>query len=341
LRGLHDTQIMTFEVIFSRRVKEWALDGLRNEIGDTRIATVDDSEHRVRFLGVENWFHMDKNILIFVLGALAASILLLTMVPGSPEGLVVAVIAFTVLWIVSLPLRNASIVDIFWGAGFIVIGLFYLVKSPQTPDFRGLLVLALTVIWGLRLTLHLAVRNTGAGEDFRYAAWREETGPAFWWKSFFKVFLLQAVVLWIVSSPMLLAWRDSGKPAITLLDVIGIGLWIFGFVFESVADLQLALFKRDPANKGSIMNTGLWSLSRHPNYFGEAVLWWGIGIVALSAGGWLALIGPALITFSLVRVSGVAMLDAGLVERRPGYAEYIRTTPAFLPLPRPRKNHTP
>ncbi len=148
-------------------------------------------------------------------------------------------------------------------------------------------------------------------------------------------------MLWIVSSPLLLAWRDSGNTGVTLLDVIGIGLWIFGFVFESVADLQLALFKRDPANKGSIMNTGLWSLSRHPNYFGEAVLWWGIGIVALSAGGWLALIGPALITFSLVRVSGVAMLDAGLVERRPGYAEYIRTTPAFLPLPRPRKNHTP
>jgi steroid 5-alpha reductase family enzyme len=274
---------------------------------------------------------MSRDILIFVLGALAATAALLTWVPGAAGGLLVAILAFTVLWILSLPLRNASIVDIFWGAGFIVMGLYYLLESPNSSLFRGLLVLSMTVIWGLRLTLHLAIRNTGAGEDFRYATWRDETGPSFWWTSFFKVFLLQAVVLWIVSSPLLLAWHDSGNPGLTLLDVIGVGLWVFGFVFESVADLQLALFKRNPANTGKIMSSGLWSLSRHPNYFGEAVLWWGIGLVAVSAAGWLAVIGPALITFSLVRVSGVTMLDTGLVERRPGYAEYIRTTPAFLP----------
>lgn len=284
---------------------------------------------------------MSRDILIFVLGALAASAVLLTWVPGSAEGLVVAILAFTILWILSLPLRNASIVDIFWGTGFIVMGLYYLLDSPDSSHFRGLLVLSMTVIWGLRLTLHLAIRNTGAGEDFRYATWRKETGPSFWWKSFFKVFLLQAVVLWIVSSPLLLSWRDNGKPDLTLLDLIGVGLWVFGFMYESVADLQLALFKRNPANKGKIMNTGLWSLSRHPNYFGEAVLWFGIGLVALSSGGWFSLIGPALITFSLVRVSGVTMLDASLVERRPGYAAYIRDTPAFLPLPRSRKKSTP
>jgi steroid 5-alpha reductase family enzyme len=284
---------------------------------------------------------VSRDILIFVLGALAATAVLLTRVPGSAEGLVVAILAFTVLWGLSLPLRNASIVDIFWGTGFIVMGLYYFLVSPDSSHFRGLLVLSMTVIWGLRLTLHLAIRNTGAGEDFRYATWREETGPTFWWKSFFKVFLLQAVVLWIVSSPLLLAWRNSGKPDLTLLDVIGIVFWVFGFIFESVADLQLALFKRNPANTGKIMSSGLWSLSRHPNYFGEAVLWWGIGLVAMSAAGWLAVIGPALITFSLVRVSGVTMLDTGLVERRPGYAEYIRTTPAFLPRLRSPKELSP
>jgi steroid 5-alpha reductase family enzyme len=284
---------------------------------------------------------VSRDVVIFVLGAFAATALLLTAVPGSAQGLVVAILALTALWIVSLPLRNASIVDIFWGTGFIVMGLYYFLVSPNSSHFRGLLVLSMTVIWGLRLTLHLAIRNTGAGEDFRYAAWREESGPSFWWKSFFKVFLLQAVVLWIVSSPLLLAWHDSGRPGLTLLDVIGIGLWVFGFVFESVADLQLTLFKRDPANTGKIMSSGLWSLSRHPNYFGEAVLWWGIGLVAVSAGGWLAVIGPALITFSLIRVSGVTMLDSGLIERRPGYAEYMRTTPAFLPRLRALKKPSP
>lgn len=284
---------------------------------------------------------MDRNALIFVIGTLIASALLVRSDPGFAAGFWVATIAFSLMWIFSLALRNAGIVDIFWGAGFVLLGFFYFAQNPEASGFRGPLVLAMVTIWGIRLALHIGIRNAGAEEDFRYSAWRKQAGKAFWWISYFKVFLLQAVVLWIVSSPLLLAWRDSGNSGFSAPDAIGIGLWFFGFVFESTADLQLFLFKRNPLNKGKIMNTGLWSLSRHPNYFGEAVLWWGIGLVAFSASGWIAMVGPALITFSLVKVSGVSMLDAGLVERRPAYADYIRTTPAFLPTGRLRTRLLP
>ncbi len=284
---------------------------------------------------------MDKDALVFVIGTLLASAFLLIADPGFASGLAVAATAFSGLWLVSLRLRNASIVDVFWGAGFVLLGLFYFTQNSASSGFRGPLVLAMVIVWGLRLALHIGIRNAGAGEDFRYAAWRDETGAAFWWISYFKVFLLQAVVLWIVSSPLLLAWRDGSAEAFGVVDALGICLWLFGFIFESVADLQLVLFKRQPSNKGKILTTGLWSYSRHPNYFGEAVLWWGIGLVAAPAGGWLAFVGPALITFSLVRVSGVAMLDAGMVQRRPEYADYIRKTSSFVPLRHPQRKNPP
>jgi len=273
---------------------------------------------------------MDRNALIFVVAALAATGLLLTSGYGFTGGLVVAAVAFSILWLVSLALENASIVDIFWGPGFILVGAYYAVTVSGAPTQRGLLVLGLVTVWGLRLALHIGIRNAGAGEDFRYRKWREEAGTNFWWISLFKVFLLQAVVLWIVSSPLLPAQLGGGE-SLTMLDALGIALWIFGFLFETVADWQLQRFKKNPDTSGQVMRSGLWSVTRHPNYFGEAVLWWGLALLAVPGGGWLSLIGPLMITFLLLKVSGVAMLDTAMVERRPGYAEYIATTPAFVP----------
>jgi steroid 5-alpha reductase family enzyme len=274
---------------------------------------------------------MKKNEIVLVVAALAASALLVT--SGLPFwiGLGAAVVFFSAIWLLSLPLGNASIVDFFWGPGFVLIGWLYLLSVPDQPTLRGLLACVLVSVWGLRLAAHIGIRNAGHGEDFRYRSWREQAGPSFWWISFFKVFLLQAVILWIVSSPLLLAQIGTGARRLTALDIAGLLLWIVGFGFEAVADWQLLRFKREPANRGRVLDTGLWSLSRHPNYFGETVLWWGIGLIALAGGGWLALVGPALLTFLLLKISGVAMLDAALVERKPKYAEYIRSTPAFIP----------
>lgn len=221
--------------------------------------------------------------------------------------------------------------DVFWGPGFIVVGVFYLAASNGTAGPRAWLVFGLTTLWAARLALHLGLRNFGAAEDFRYRSWREQSGRSFWWISLFKIFLLQAVVLWIVSSPLLLAHSENARRELALFDVIGVAVFFFGLAWEVLADLQLERFKRDPNTTGRILNTGLWGLSRHPNYFGEAVLWWGLGLLAAPAAGWMAAIGPAMITFLLMKVSGVAMLDAALVERRPGYDEYIRSTPAFFP----------
>lgn len=280
---------------------------------------------------------MGRNEVVFVIGLVAGTALLLTSNLPFSIGLVSSVAMFTLLWLVSLPLRNSSIVDIFWGPGFVVLAWLYLSIASGPPTARGIVACVLVSIWGLRLGGHIALRNAGHGEDFRYQAWRDQAGRSFWWKSYFKVFLLQGITLWVVSAPLLLAQTGEVPETLTILDGIGITLWLIGFSFESVADWQLLRFKRNPANRGRVLDSGLWSLSRHPNYFGEAVLWWGIGLIALSSGGLLALFGPALLTFLLVKISGVAMLDKALVERRPGYAEYVRTVPAFLPTLRTRR----
>lgn len=269
--------------------------------------------------------------IVFLAMTAGASALLLTSGLRFLDGLAFIAGCFVLLWLLSLVLGNAGIVDIFWGPGFVVAGLFYLLTGSGEPTPRGILVVALTTLWASRLALHIGIRSIGAPEDFRYRKWREEAGPHFWWISLLKVFLLQALLLWIVSSPMLLAQLKGPGSALGAGDLVGVTLFVVGFAIESMADLQLARFKADPANRGRILRTGLWARSRHPNYFGEAVLWWGLGLLAAPTGGWLAIIGPVLITFLLMKVSGVAMLDAALVKRRPGYADYIRSTPAFFP----------
>jgi steroid 5-alpha reductase family enzyme len=284
---------------------------------------------------------MNWTTVILLVGTLVSSALLLVSHIPFTHGLLVSIAAFSLLWLLSVMIENASIVDVFWGIGFIVMGWYYVVTVPETPTYRGWLSCVLVTVWGLRLALHIGIRNHGAGEDFRYRTWRDQAGSHFWWISYFKVFLLQAILLWVVSSPLLLVQLESGTASLGVLDLIGVGLWITGFLFEAIADWQLARFKDDPANRERVLSSGLWALSRHPNYFGEAVLWWGFGLLALSTGGPLALIGPAMITFLLVKVSGVALLDAALEERHPEYAEYIRTTPAFLPLGSVRRRGRP
>jgi steroid 5-alpha reductase family enzyme len=242
----------------------------------------------------------------------------------------------TLLWVVSLILKNSSIVDIFWGTGFVIVVWIAFALTPQGYDLRKWLIALLVTIWGLRLTLHILIRNWGKPEDFRYQKWREENGGAWWWRSFFKVFVLQGIIMWIVSTP-LLASQISPTPArLVVLDILGVLLWAFGFYFEAAGDLQLTHFKADPANKGKVMNRGVWQYTRHPNYFGDAAQWWGFYLLAASAGGWWTIFSPILMTLLLVKVSGVALLEKSM-EKRPGFLEYKQRTSAFIPW-FPRKN---
>src|SRR5215211_2324702 len=243
------------------------------------------------------------------------------------------------LWYVSLALKNSSIVDIFWGIGFMVVTWPTFKLAPQGYLPRKQLIAAMVTIWGLRLAVHIGARNWGKPEDFRYAKWREQYGSSRWWISFFKVFLLQGVLMWVISAPIIAA-QTSGFPAIlTPLDYIGFLLWVFGLLFESIGDYQLMHFKADPSNKGKLLATGLWKYTRHPNYFGEAVLWWGFYIIALASGSWWTIFSPIIMTFLLMRVSGVAMLERTL-KTKPGYEEYMKKTNAFIPwFPKKKNSH--
>lgn len=250
--------------------------------------------------------------------------------PVALAGLGAIAALFTLLWLASLRLRDASIVDPFWGPAFLLATAVFLVgTSPATP--RGVIVLTIVAIWALRLGLYINARNRGQGEDPRYQEFRRRGGAAYWWISLFRVFLLQAILAWVISAPLLAA-QLSDAP-LGPLDIAGLALWAAGFLFEVVGDQQLRAFRADPTSKGRVLRTGLWAWTRHPNYFGEAVLWWGYFVIALGAGGWWTVFAPALMTFLLVRVSGVALLERGLAARRPGYAEYVREVPAFIPRP--------
>jgi steroid 5-alpha reductase family enzyme len=239
------------------------------------------------------------------------------------------------LWLLSLALRDASIVDVFWGLGFVVIAAISLAQTPDASPRRWLLV-AMVCLWGLRLAGYLLWRNAGRGEDPRYRAMRRHWGARFWWVSLFTIFALQGVLMWIVSLPVQLGLLAPGGP-LGALDALGILLFAVGIFFETIGDWQLARFRADPAKAGRVMDRGLWRITRHPNYFGDVCVWWGIFAVALSTpyGPWSA-VGPALMTFLLLRVSGVAMLERSIAKRRPGYAEYARRTSAFFPWP-PRR----
>jgi len=240
------------------------------------------------------------------------------------------------LWAASLVLRDASIVDIFWGAGFVICAWLYFALTPQGYAERKWLTCLLVTVWGLRLSLHILGRNRGKGEDYRYQAWRQAAGKRWWWISLFKVFLLQCALLWVISIPLLIAQISPAPGQLTWLDAAGLLAWGVGFAFEAVGDWQLGRFKADPANRGKVLQQGLWRYTRHPNYFGDACAWWGYYMLAAAAGGWWTAYSPLLMTGLLLRVSGVRLLERGLVQSKPGYREYMETTSAFIPW-RPRQ----
>lgn len=238
------------------------------------------------------------------------------------------------IWLLSLPLKDASIVDMFWGLGFVVVAWVTWGLADGDPT-RKLLIAVLITIWGVRLSVYIAWRNIGHGEDPRYQAMREKAGDKFPLLSLIRVFLLQGVVMWIVSLPVQAGQIAESPAAPTIWDCLGISIWFVGVVFESVGDFQLARFKSKPENQGTVLNTGLWRYTRHPNYFGDFLMWWGIYLIALASSPaltWWTVIGPLIMSFFLMRISGVTLLEKSLKESKgAAYDEYIRRTNAFFP----------
>ena len=234
----------------------------------------------------------------------------------------------TALWVLSLILKNSSIVDIFWGTGFVIVNLSAYYFS-QHSTLQKLLTIIVT-LWGLRLSIHIFLRNHRKPEDFRYAQWRKEQGLRWRWISFFKVFLLQGILMWIIAAPLLAVQTFSNVSSLIVVNVVGIVIWGIGFFFEAVSDYQLVRFKSDSQHQGKLMTSGLWRYSRHPNYFGDTLQWWGFYLLAAASGYWWTIFSPVIMTLLLLRVSGVTLLEKAM-KTRPGYEEYIRTTNAFIP----------
>jgi steroid 5-alpha reductase family enzyme len=253
----------------------------------------------------------------------------MTLFEAGAIGLIVILAAMTVVWAVSLALHDVSIIDMCWGPGFVLLAALYCGMLDALQP-RYLLLVSLVTIWGVRLGVHIFSRHDG--EDHRYAAMRRARGPSFAWTSLFYVFWLQAVILWFIALP-LLAGADRGGPAVmTVNDLVGFALFVIGFGFEAIGDYQLRVFRTNPANRGKVLDTGLWRYTRHPNYFGDAVLWWGLFVIATSVpGAWRTALSPALMTLLLLRVSGVTLLEKSLRISKPGYEAYVRRTPAFFP----------
>ncbi len=247
------------------------------------------------------------------------------------QALLLVVILMTFLWLLSIGLKNVSIVDLFWGLGFVVLGWFYFSRG-EGLDARKILVTALVTLWGLRLSGYLLWRNYGKGEDFRYQQFRKDYGEQrYWWISFFQVFLLQGLLMWLISAPLLGAQFYSDSSGLGLLDAAGLLLWIIGILFEAGGDYQLARFKANPENKGKVLDTGFWRYTRHPNYFGDVSVWWGYAFFSIAAGSYLPALGSLLMTALIIKVSGVALLEKTLKNSKPQYEAYIRKTSAFIP----------
>jgi steroid 5-alpha reductase family enzyme len=243
-------------------------------------------------------------------------------------GLIVALILPLLTWIVSFFKGDVSIVDSLWSLIFLALCTAYFLLNEFTTA-RGIIVLALVAAWALRLSAYITWRNWGEPEDARYQAMRRRHAPNFAIKSLWLVFLLQGVLAWVISLPLLAA--VTGSRPLHLIDIAALALVLFGILFESIADAQLSAFRAQPGNRGNVMDKGLWRYTRHPNYFGECCVWWGFYLFAVAAGGWWSILSPLLMTFLLLRVSGVALLESDIAERRPAYRDYIRRTNAFFP----------
>ncbi|MCF7981123.1 MAG: DUF1295 domain-containing protein [Pseudomonadales bacterium] len=241
-----------------------------------------------------------------------------------------------VTWIYSLTRHNVNIVDSLWSLMFLAGAVCYVLMANNFSA-ASLLLLSLVAVWALRLSLFLAIRNWGEEEDRRYREIRANNEPHFGFKSLYIIFGLQAGLAWIISIPLLMA--ISINTEIAYLELLALAIWVVGFVFEVIADLQLYRFKSSTQNKGKVLDTGLWAYSRHPNYFGEFLIWWGYFLFALSAGAWWTVFSPLLMTILLLKVSGVSLMEKGVIERRPNYREYIESTNAFFP-GRPRRTNS-
>jgi steroid 5-alpha reductase family enzyme len=249
-----------------------------------------------------------------------------------------AVLLYMTGWFIAAQLRGRNdIADVAWGLGFILAAAVSLAAGGVYPP-RGLLVSGLLLVWGIRLALHIHTRNRGKGEDPRYRKWREEWGRWFLLRSFLQVFMLQGVLLVLVAVPVIFV-NAAPSPPLNWLAGLGVAVWLTGFAFEAIGDWQLLQFIRNPVNKGKLMTGGLWRYTRHPNYFGEVTLWWGIWLIALVVpGGWLTVVGPLTITVLILKVSGIPMLEKPY-EGRADFQAYKRRTSAFFPLP-PRTGGT-
>jgi steroid 5-alpha reductase family enzyme len=233
-------------------------------------------------------------------------------------------------WVVSFAKKDVSIVDSVWSVLVLLAAVVYAATVPD-PAPRAVCVLTLAALWAARLAGYITWRNRGEAEDHRYREIRARNQPHFEWKSLYLVFALQGVLAWTVSASLFAALASS-EP-LNALDVIGAIVIVFGLVFETVGDAQLARFKSRPQSRGQVMDGGLWRYTRHPNYFGEFCVWWGFYLVALAAGGWWAIASPALMSVLLLKVSGVTLLEKDIGERRPAYRAYIARTNAFFPGP--------
>jgi steroid 5-alpha reductase family enzyme len=244
----------------------------------------------------------------------------------------VAVVAMMLVgWLISLRYRNVTIVDSLWGLGFVLIAWITFILSEGFSGRRTLIAMLVTV-WGIRLSVYLSRRNWRAGEDPRYGEWQKKSGERFWLVSLYKVFLLQAIFLWVIALVLQFGQMSPTPNKFGWLDMLGVIIWLIGFGFESVGDWQLAKFKANPANKGRVMDQGLWAYTRHPNYFGEFLIWWGFFLITLSTpNSWWTVISPIIITVVLLKMTGIPLTEGTIVNSRPGYKNYIRRTSAFLP----------
>jgi len=245
--------------------------------------------------------------------------------------LFVIVVLCCVAWLYSLVKKNVSFVDSLWSLFFVAATTVFALGA-QPLSSRGTLVLVLVAVWALRLSIYITARNWGEPEDYRYQSIRANNEPGFAFKSLYIVFGLQGVLAWLVALPLLPA--IASNTALNAIDLVAAALWLVGFVFEAGGDYQLSRFKARADSKGRILDTGLWRYTRHPNYFGDFCIWWSFYLFAVASGGWWSIVSPLLMSLLLLKVSGVAMLEKTISDRRPEYAEYTHRTNAFFPGPR-------
>jgi len=246
------------------------------------------------------------------------------------ESVVIVFVFMNLFFLLSLKLKRNDIADSAWGVGFIVLSLYHLIKSGLFLQTKIILT-ALVILWGLRLLIYTTIRNRKISEDFRYKNWKKQWGKTVILRSYLQVFLLQGFFMILIALPITLYNRFAGGT--WFWGFIGLLVWILGFYFETVSDIQMYNFKKDKKNKGKIMTTGLWSYSRHPNYFGEVTMWWGIWILTIGSNFWyIGLLGPLTITFLILKVSGIPMLEKKY-EGNPEFEKYKKVTSPFFPLP--------